>query len=168
MAAGTKAMREMELKCGVVAAMAPREAICWSALFGLLTVVLRIPFVLRYDLYFQSAMAVEALQCKRLWHGEFSAISYSFADSAACRIRQRHLVRLGLREILRFDQDDKRWTNAVATEPWSPLAPPEAGERDPPRTILRLCCLGVDLDLDLFARPHVARRQRTPGENDSA
>ncbi|HVM63095.1 MAG TPA: hypothetical protein VMV72_19710 [Verrucomicrobiae bacterium] len=52
--------------------MSTRAIVGWSVFFGLLTILLRIPFLFRYDLYFQSGIAVPYLQCKRLMHGEFS------------------------------------------------------------------------------------------------
>ncbi|MEI6083867.1 MAG: hypothetical protein WCS70_06155 [Verrucomicrobiota bacterium] len=51
----------------------------WSlaAIFGALTVLVHIPFVIRYDLYFQSGIAVEALQCKRMCGGELSLYTWA-------------------------------------------------------------------------------------------
>ena len=48
-----------------------REVLWWAVIFGLLTILVRIPFLFRYDLYFQSGIAPGYLIPKRMLLGEF-------------------------------------------------------------------------------------------------
>lgn len=54
-----------------------RGIIKLSVLFGALNILIHIPFLFRYDLYFQSGIAVEALKCKRIWLGDFSVYTWA-------------------------------------------------------------------------------------------
>src|ERR1700722_14026869 len=49
-----------------------REILWWAIVFGLLTILVRIPFAFRYDIYFQSSVAPCFLMAKRMLSGEFS------------------------------------------------------------------------------------------------
>ena len=52
------------------------EILKWSLCFGLLTILLRIPFIIRYDLFFQSSLAVEYLKTKRMLLGEWTIYTW--------------------------------------------------------------------------------------------
>jgi hypothetical protein len=55
-----------------------RRRILWLAVgFAALDILVNVPFLFRYDLYFQSGIAVEALQCKRMWGGEISLYTWA-------------------------------------------------------------------------------------------
>ena len=52
-------------------ALSHREIVGWAVLFGLVTILSHIPFLFRYDLYFQSGIAPGYLIPKRMLLGEF-------------------------------------------------------------------------------------------------
>ena len=57
-------------------AMSRKQLWGLAALFGGLNIVIHIPFLFRYDLYFQSDLAVCHLMAKRMLSGEFSIYNW--------------------------------------------------------------------------------------------
>ncbi|HTS18172.1 MAG TPA: hypothetical protein VMP11_11410 [Verrucomicrobiae bacterium] len=76
--------------------MSRRAIVGWSILFGVLTILLRIPFLFRYDLYFQSGIAIGPLLCERILHGEFSIYCWAteYAGITPCEPLVALLFRL--------------------------------------------------------------------------